>query len=84
MKEYSAPKRLSSTFDVDIHDEDHECNHLSFEIVEPCCTSIGESGYIECGCGGMKEIICHSDTCTGIDDEFFIEKIYGGGSECDV
>lgn len=77
-------KSVNLTFNIDIHDENYECDHHSFEIIEPCCTSVGSSGYVECDCGGVRDIICHNIDCTGFDDDFFIEKIYGGGSECDT
>ena len=38
------------------------------EIIEPCCSARGSSGYIECGCGGMREYICHAPNCPGVDD----------------
>ena len=38
------------------------------EIIEPCCSARGSSGYIECGCGGMREIVCNTPDCPGVDD----------------
>lgn len=83
MQESIQLKNDKSVFNIDLHDEEQECSHSDIEIVEPCCKVKGSSGYIECACGGVKDIICHNPDCTGIDDDFLIEKIYGGGSECE-
>ena len=50
--------------------EDNEwvCTHDDAYIDPACCSSVGSSGYIECGCGGQDGVICPSTGCTGIMD----------------
>lgn len=44
------------------------CNHSEAEIEKACCSTIGSSGYIECGCGGQDSVYCPAKDCTGIED----------------
>lgn len=46
------------------------------EIIEPCCSARGSSGYIECGCGGMQEVVCHAPDCPGVDEESELESYF--------
>jgi hypothetical protein len=36
------------------------CTHENAEITKACCSpfDIGDSGYVECGCGGSDSIYC--------------------------
>lgn len=34
------------------------CAHVNAEVEEACCSSVGSSGYIECGCEGVDSIYC--------------------------
>lgn len=58
------------------------------EVIEPCCNSADrdESGYIACGCGGMKEYRCADPNCPGVDDselDDFIDHHSFDGFDCD-
>lgn len=44
------------------------CEHSDAYIEKACCSSVGESGYIECGCGGRDSVACPNPKCTGIED----------------
>ncbi len=44
------------------------CSHEDAYIDKACCTTPGDSGYIECGCGGMDSVLCPNPKCTGILD----------------
>lgn len=80
-------KKDNSIFHINIYDGSYDCSHNEFEISLPCCSSKGESGYIECACGGFAEVACNSLDCTGINDDdanILFEKAFGGGDECSV
>lgn len=53
------------------------CTHPNAYIEKACCSpfDIGDSGYIECGCGGQDSIICPATTCTGIQ-EYEIDELF--------
>lgn len=62
------------------------CTHENVHIEKACCSTVGESGYFECGCGGRDSIACDNPNCDGISDlefEKFFEKLDGGGSDCE-
>lgn len=61
-------KNNSYVYKLDKH-LDLVCAHETATVVKKCCTSRGESGYIECACGGVDMIICDNPDCTGITDE---------------
>lgn len=79
-------KIQDSSFKINIYEGDVECTHENLSLVEPCCNSRGSSGYVECDCGGVREIICNNPDCTGIYEDFddLFERAFGGGSECSV
>lgn len=45
------------------------CKHEDAYIEKACCSQVGSSGYIECGCGGQDSLICPNNNCPGITDE---------------
>lgn len=64
-------------------DGDWVCAHDEAYIEKACCSTVGTSGYIECGCGGRDSIVCPSYHCTGIMD-WEIDDLFdqaGGGDE---
>ena len=68
-----------SIVNINVHEHD-------IELLKACCSTIGSSGYIECGCGGMDEIICNNPNCPGISDEIAEDFFYGpagGGTDCE-
>ena len=44
-----------------------ECKHEHAYLEEPCCGQ-GESGYVECACGGTYAIVC-LDCGEEVDEE---------------
>jgi hypothetical protein len=58
-------------------DGEFACAHEEAYIVEACCSpfQVGESGYVECGCGGMDSVVCPAADCTGIQN-FEIEELF--------
>ena len=44
------------------------CTHVNAYIDKACCSSVGSSGYIECGCGGVDAVMCPNNDCTDIQD----------------
>ena len=46
------------------------CTHPEAYIDRACCSpfQVGESGYVECGCGGTDSVVCPAVDCTGIQD----------------
>lgn len=62
-----------------IYDDELEemvCDHRDAYIERACCSpfQVGDSGYVECGCGGVDSIICPAGDCTGIQD-WELEKL---------
>lgn len=60
------------------------CTHEDAYIEKACCTSVGSSGYIECGCGGRDAVICPSTGCTDIEDwevDGLFDRLQGGDDE---
>lgn len=57
--------------------EDNEfiCAHIEYDVIEPCCSSVGSSGYIECSCNGMTTIECSNIDCDGIEEHRIDELI---------
>ena len=57
--------------------EQYTCAHEEAYIDMACCSpfSVGDSGYVECGCQGQDGLICPASDCTGIQD-WEIENIY--------
>lgn len=45
-------------YEVHLIDGEFRCPHLNVEVISPCCSSVGSSGYIECGCGGKYSVYC--------------------------
>lgn len=45
------------------------CDHTDVTIEKACCSIRGSSGYIECACSGMDDIICDNPDCTGLEDD---------------
>lgn len=45
------------------------CDHNDTEVIKACCSQVGSSGYIECGCGGADETVCRNPDCTGFSDD---------------
>lgn len=41
-----------------IHSHGLKCPHDNVQIIQACCTTVGESGNIECGCAGLDRIYC--------------------------
>ena len=37
----------------------NKCEHENVVIEEPCCKTVGSSGYIECDCGGETTVYCY-------------------------
>lgn len=35
-----------------------QCSHKNVRITPPCCNTRGESGYVECDCGGQYSFYC--------------------------
>lgn len=35
------------------------CPHDNVEVEPACCSGIGSSGYVECGCGGRDSVYCY-------------------------
>jgi len=46
------------------------CTHPDAYIDQTCCSpfQVGESGHVECGCGGVDSVVCPAIDCTGIED----------------
>ncbi len=51
------------------------CEHEDAYIEKACCTTVGSSGYIECGCGGRDSVVCEASNCTGIED-FQVDALF--------
>lgn len=64
-------KQDTSTYHLE--DERFICDHNDITIERACCSSVGSSGYIECGCGGRDTMVCENPDCTGIDDDLIPE-----------
>lgn len=47
------------------------CNHNDTLVIKACCNASdrSSSGYIECGCGGVDEVVCENPNCTGFTDD---------------
>jgi hypothetical protein len=56
------------------------CTHESYHINEACCSpfQLGDSGYLECGCGGQDSVSCQNINCTGFTDAD-LERILQNG-----
>ena len=52
-----------------LKDERFICDHNSKTIEKACCSTVGESGYIECGCGCRDTVTCENVDCTGLEDD---------------
>lgn len=59
-------KQDTSTYHLE--DERFICDHNHTTVEKACCKVAGESGYIECGCGGLDSVSCDNPDCTGLDD----------------
>lgn len=53
----------------DKHLQEMICDHREAYIEKACCTTAGDSGYIECACAGRDELICPNPDCTGIEED---------------
>lgn len=51
------------------------CSHINAYIETACCSSVGSSGYVECGCGGMDAVICPNHDCERIQD-YEVEDLF--------
>lgn len=58
----------SEDYHYDFELEELVCTHINAYIDKACCSSVGSSGYIECGCGGVDAVVCPNNDCTGIED----------------
>lgn len=56
------------TFDEEL--DEFVCLHPEAYIEKACCSpfQVGDSGYVECGCGGRDSVVCPAVDCTGIQD----------------
>ena len=62
------PVRADDTVFAMSEDGEFVCSHGAAYIEKACCSTVGSSGYIECGCGGRDSVICPALRCTGIMD----------------
>lgn len=63
------------TYTYDFEMGEMVCNHDNAYIEKACCSSVGSSGNIECGCGGRDSVVCDNKDCTGIQD-FEVEELF--------
>ena len=56
---------------------EYQCKHEGAYIEKACCSpwDVGDSGYIECGCGGRDYIVCPAPMCEGLND-FEMETLW--------
>lgn len=49
---------------------DNQCKHEEAYIEKACCSpfAIGDSGNVECACGGRDSVVCPDPLCDGIDE----------------
>lgn len=52
-----------------LEDERFICDHNDTTLEKACCKVRGSSGYIECGCGGIDNLVCENPDCTGITED---------------
>lgn len=72
-----------STYELS-EDGDFRCLHERAEVTPPCCSTVGSSGYIECGCGGLYSVYCPDCDYMNMPDyevNDLIESLTGERSE---
>ena len=62
-------KVTQDTSTYHLEDDTFVCDHNSITIEKACCSTVGESGYIECGCNGLDTAICDNPDCTGLTED---------------
>lgn len=50
--------KVEEELEQNLIDEVNKCQHEDAEVIQPCCTTPGSSGYIECGCAGLPYVEC--------------------------
>ncbi len=72
------PVKIIETSSYSIKEDSYEltCDHEFAEVEAPCCSTVGSSGYIECGCGGNYSVYCSdcdNEDLTDLEADSLIE-----------
>lgn len=58
----------TSSFSLIEGDTRFKCDHELAEVDPPCCSTVGSSGNIECGCGGGFSVYCSDCNNEDLED----------------